>query len=129
MAKEFKSGPMRIPPQDIDSEKALLGSIMLKPETMHDIVDVVDSESFYAEKNRLIFKVMLDLHSKHEPIDLLSVSSRLREKKKLETIGGSSYLTELVNIVPSAANIKHYAKTVQKKRVLRELIDAADHIS
>ncbi len=120
---------MRIPPQDIDSEKALLGSIMLKPETMHDIVDVVDSESFYAEKNRLIFKVMLDLHSKHEPIDLLSVSSRLREKKKLETIGGSSYLTELVNIVPSAANIKHYAKTVQKKRVLRELIDAADHIS
>jgi len=129
MAREFKSDRLRIPPQDIDSEKALLGSIMLKPEVMHDIIDIVDPGSFYTEKHRQIFKVMMDLFSKQEPIDLLSVSSRLKENKKFDVAGGNSYLTELVNIVPSAANAKHYAKTVQKKRILRELIDAADRIS
>ena len=129
MSKEFKTSYLRVPPQNIDSEKALLGSVMLKPEAIHDIMDIVKEESFYSEKHRIIFCAITELFSKHEPIDLLSLSSRLKEKKSIDQIGGSTYLTELVNIVPSAANIKHYAKIVQKKFILRNLIGVADHIS
>ncbi|GMQ95220.1 MAG: replicative DNA helicase [Patescibacteria group bacterium] len=129
MAKEFKTGSLRIPPQNIDSEKALLGSIMLKPESMYDIMDVVDGKSFYSGKHKAIFGAMTELFSKREPIDLLSLSVRLKEKKLLEQVGGNTFLTGLVNAVPSAANIKHYAQIVQKKHVLRNLIEAADHIS
>jgi len=129
MAKEFKTNNLRVPPQNIDSEKALLGSIMLKPEAVYDIMDIVTAESFYSEKHRIIFKAMMELFSKSEPIDLLSLSSRLKEKKHLDQVGGSTYLTEIVNSVPSAANIEHYGKIVRKKFILRNLIDVADHVS
>lgn len=124
MAKE-----LRVPPQNIDSEKALLGSVMLKPEAMHDIIDMVKPDSFYSEKHRIIFNSMLELFEKSEPIDILSLSTKLKEKKHFEQIGSGTYLTELVNFVPSAANIKHYADIVQKKFMMRNLINAADHIS
>ena len=128
MTKDNKQN-LRIPPQNIESEKAFLGSIMLKPEAMHDVVDVVNPDSFYVEKHKLIFQTMLDLFSKGEPIDLLSVSTKLKENKNLERAGGRSYLTDIVNIVPSAANISHYAELVQRKHILRSLISASDHIS
>jgi len=119
---------LRIPPQNLDSEKALLGSIMLKPEGMHDAIDTISADSFYSEKHRFIFQSMYDLFSKSEPIDLLSLSNKLKEKKKLDQVGGSAYLTELVNSVPSASNLKHYAQVVQKKAVMRALIDVSNHI-
>ena len=120
---------LRIPPQSLDAEMALLGSIMLRPEAMYEITDIINPNSFYAEKHRLTFDTMLDLFKKSSPIDLLSLSSRLEEKKMLEQIGGASYLTELVNTVPSSANVKHYADIVQKKYMMRELIRASEHIS
>ncbi len=120
---------LRIPPQNIESEKALLGSICLKPEGMHDIIDIVTPDACYAEKHRIIFDVMLELFSKGDPIDLLSLSSRLKERGRLEQIGGSSYLADLVNAVPSASNLKHYAELVQKKYMMRSLIEAGDEIS
>lgn len=132
MAREdtqTSSGAVRIPPQNLDSEKALLGSIMLKPEVMIDVLDMITPESFYAEKHRVIFQAMLDLFNKKEPIDLLSLSTKLKEKKMMEHVGGDSYLTELVNTVPSASNVKHYAEIVRRKYVLRNLINAAENIS
>ena len=123
------SSQVRIPPQNIESEKALLGSIMIKPEAIYDVMDIVSEQSFYAEKHRIIFAAIMDLFSKKEPVDMLSLSSRLKEKKQLEQIGGNVYLTELANSVPSASNAEHYAKIVQKKYILRNLITAADHIS
>ena len=120
---------LRIPPQSIDSEKAVLGSIMLRPAALVDVGDVLIAESFYVEKHRIIYQTMVELSLKNEPIDLLSVTNKLTDKKKLETVGGRIYLTELVNGVPSSANIKHYAEIVHKKYMLRELIDAADYIS
>ena len=102
---------------------------MLKPEGMHEIIDIVSADAFYAEKHRLIFSVMLELFGKGDPIDLLSLSSRLKERGQLEHSGGSSYLAEIVNVVPSASNIKHYAELVQKKYMLRSLIEASDEIS
>ena len=127
--RQFKSRAIRVPPQNIDAEKALLGSLMLRPDGVYDVVDVISRESFYAEKHRILFDIMIEIHSRREPIDLLSVSTRLKERGKLESIGGGSYLAELIDIVPSSTNAKHYAEVIQKKHILRTLIDAAEHIS
>ncbi len=127
--KQFKSRATRVPPQNIETEKALLGSIMLRPEGMYEITDVIKRDSFYSEKHRILFDIMLELHGRHEPIDLLSMSSRLKERGKFENTGGGSYLAELVDTVPSSTNAKHYAEIIQKKYILRTLIDAAEHIS
>jgi len=120
---------IRIPPQSIEAERALLGSIMLRPEVMNDIIELINPGCFYVEKHRLIYTTILELFSKSRPIDLLSLSSRLEERELLEQVGGSSYLTEIVNEVPSAANAKHYADIVQKKFLMRNLITAANHIN
>ncbi len=120
---------MRIPPQNLEAEMSLLGSIMLRPDSMFEIMDVISAESFYSEKHRVIFSTMMELFQKRSPIDLLSVSSKLKEKGWLEQIGGNTYLTEIVNIVPSSSNIAYYAEIVQKKYMMRRLLEAADHIS
>lgn len=119
----------RMPPQAIDAERALLGAIMLKPECMYDITDSIDAESFYVEKHRTIYKAMHELFSKSEPIDVLSVSSRLKAHKAIERAGGASYLTELVNTVPATSNAHHYAGLVANASTLRKLIESAEHIA
>ena len=124
-----KVSGLRVPPQNIDLEKALLGSIMIKPDVMNEITDIISVDSFYAPKHRIIYDAMLNLFSKNEPIDLLSLSTRLKQKKRLDQAGGSSFLAELVNAVPSASNVKHYAEVVQKMAMMRNLISAADYIS
>ncbi len=130
MAEKIVTSPyIRIPPQNLDSEKAVLGSVMLRPEAVHEILEFVNAASFYAEKHRLIWEAMIELFSKSEPIDMISLSTKLKEKGQLEQIGGASYLAELVNTVPSAANISHYAEIVYRKYVMRRLIEAADRIS
>ncbi len=120
---------LRIPPQSLDSEKAVLGSIMLRKDAIHEVEDMVHPDSFYAEKHKIIFQAMLDLHLKNEPIDMLSLSTKLAEQKQLDRIGGNKYLAEIVSVVPSSTNVKHYADIVQKKYVLRSLIEAADYVS
>ncbi len=119
----------RIPPQNIEAEKAILGSIMLRPSAIHEIIDIISSDSFYVVKHSQIFKIMLELSSKGEPIDILSVSHRLEEKGLLEQVGGSSYLTELTNSVPASTNISYYADIVNKKSILRKIIEAGSGIS
>lgn len=118
----------RIPPQDLEAEKALLGSIMLRPDVVFDVLDSVEVDSFYSERHKVIFKAMLDLATKREPIDLLTVTTKLREQKELESIGGTPYVSELLNTVPSATNVDYYAEIVRKKAVLRNLINATNHI-
>src|SRR5262249_3442527 len=120
---------IRIPPQSIESEEAVLGSIMLRKEAMHEVEDMITVDSFYVEKHKIIFRAMLNLATKNEPIDMLSLSHKLTEQKLLEAIGGSQYLAAIVNTVPSSTNVKHYADIVQKKYVLRSLIEAADYVS
>ncbi len=124
-----KKDNLRIPPQSIPSEQAVLGSIMLRKDAIHEVEDIIDPDSFYVEKHKLIFRAMLDLSLKNEPIDMLSLSTKLSEQKLLDRVGGNQYLAEIVNTVPSSTNIKHYAEIVQKKYVLRSLIEAADYIS
>ena len=120
---------LRIPPQSIDAEMAFLGSVMLRPEVLYDVLDAVNSESFYSEKHRIIFESMLELFRKSEPIDLLTLSAKLKGKDLLEKIGGSSYLSEQVNSVPSSSNAEHYARIIQKKHLMRQLIEASEQVS
>ncbi len=120
---------LRIPPHDLDAEQAVLGALMLRPTAIHDIVDLLVPEMFYAKKHTLVFRTILDLSNKNEPVDVLSVATRLKEKKCLNEIGGNAYLSELMSNVPSTVNIRHYADIVYKKFILRSLIDSGEQIA
>jgi len=128
MATETRKINIRIPPQNTESEMALLGSIMLRPEVLPEIMDMLVPEAFYSQKHRTIFSAMQDLYKRQEPIDLLTLSSRLKESGDLDRVGGASFLTEVVNSVPSSSNAEHYAEIIQKKHIMRRLIEAAEHI-
>jgi len=119
----------RLPPQNIEAEQSVLGALMLDKEAIIRVADILKPEDFYRGIHTDIFQVMLELYDKNEPIDLLSLTNRLEEKKKIEEIGGASYLTSLVNAVPSAAHIIHYAKIIKHKKILRDLIEASGQIS
>ncbi len=128
-ASSLTNAGLRIPPHSLEAEQALLGSVMLRPDAIYEVIDTVGPSSFYFEKHRQIFETMLELFGKHQPIDLLSLSTRLKEKDGLERIGGVAFLTELSGAVPSSANIKHYAEIVMKKFMMRQLIEASEHLS
>lgn len=129
MAPKKKKDDLRTPPQTIESEKALLGAIMIRPEGMAEAIDVLSDAAFYSEKHRILFRAMQSLWQKNEPIDAESVRAALADQKQLESIGGVSYLAELVGDVPSASNARHYAGLVQKKYMLRNLIDAGEYVA
>ena len=93
---------LRTPPQSTDAERALLGAIMLRPESMHDVSTMIFPESFYAEKHREIYRAIISIFSKGNPIDLLSVTHYLTDKNTLDRVGGASYVTELIENVPAA---------------------------
>ncbi len=120
---------LRIPPQSLESERALLGAILLKPETIHDVADIVRGGSFYADKHKLIFESMQELSTRGEPIDLLSLSERLQGNGSIERVGGRAYLAELANAAPAPGNYAHYADLVSRKHVMRSLIDVAYEIT
>ncbi len=124
-----KDTHIRIPPQDIDAERAVIGSIMVRSGAIHDVSDIIRADSFYFDKHGMIYETMLELSLRSEPIDILSLSSRLKEKKMLDTVGGNSALADIASTVPSSTNAKYYAEIVQKKHILRELIRAADSIA
>jgi replicative DNA helicase len=124
-----KAKDLKIPPQNSEAEKALLGSIMIRSEVMHDITDLIGEQSFYSNQHRIIWAALFELHSKNSPIDILSLSSRLKEKSHIDQAGGMAYLSELINIVPSSTNAEHYADIVSKKHTLRELLRAAEQIN
>ena len=119
----------RLPPQDIEAEQSVLGAVMIDKNSLAKVADLLIPEDFYRPNHQKIYTAMIELFSRSEPIDILTVSSRLKEKNELEEIGGMSYLSELVNLVPTSSHIDHYGKIVNKKRVLRDLINASYNIS
>ncbi len=120
------SGP--IPPQNIEAEQSVLGALMLDKDAIIKVADILKADDFYRGAHQEIYAAMLDLFDKNEPIDLLSLNNCLKHKKKLKDIGGNSYLTELVNSIPTAAHVIHYAKIIKNKKVLRDLIDHSHQI-
>jgi len=119
----------RIPPQNLEAEMSLLGSILIDKNAMLRIVDLIDVEDFYKKGHAQIFSSMRELYAKNEPVDVLTLGNKLEEKTQLEGIGGRSYLVHLSNVVPTASHISQYAKIVRKKSTLRKLLGAAEHIS
>lgn len=119
----------RIPPQNIDAEISLLGAILLDKEAMVKIADMIDATDFYKNAHAAIFEAMVDLYKKNEPLDLLTLTSRLEEMGKLESSGGRTYLISLTNAVPTAAHVEQYATIVRRKSTLRELISSAQEIT
>lgn len=120
---------LRTPPRNIDAEKALLGAVILKPDALHDIVSTVYPESFYAEKHRLIYESISQIFSNGDPIDVVTLVSKLRGNNNLDRVGGATYLTELIETVPAAGNAHYYAELVAGKSALRNLIYAAEEIA
>lgn len=127
--KTLPIDPNRLPPQDIEAEQSVLGSLLIDKDAIVKIADIITAEDFYRKSHEMIFITMIELYQKNEPIDLLTLSSRLKEKKEFKEIGSMSYLTTLMNSVPSASNIVHYAKIVNQKKVLRNLIAASNEIA
>ncbi len=119
----------KLPPQSIEAEQSVLGSLLLDKKAVVKIADILKPDDFYRDVHKMIYETMLELFEKNEPIDIMTVSNRLEEKDRLEKVGGSAYLTTLVNFVPTAANVVKYAKIVQKKKMLRDLIEAAHYIT
>jgi len=118
-----------LPPQNIEAEKSVLGALLIDQEAIIKVADILNPDDFYKEKHAQIYESMVDLFFKREPIDLLSLANRLKEKNQLENVGGQSYLASLAGDVPSASNIVSYANIVQKKATLRKMITAANEIA
>ncbi len=123
-----KNIPGKIPPQNLEIEQSILSCLMLDRNAVTKVADVLSPEDFYKHGHQTIFAACRELFEKGEPIDFLSVSNRLKEKKELENIGGNDYLTRLINLVPSFGHIVSYARIVRQKRVLRDLISASHDI-
>ncbi len=120
--------PDRLPPQSVEAEQSLLGGLMLDKNAIFKVADFLRSEDFYKNIHQEIYQTMIELFEKREPIDILSVSGRLKEKNELEGVGGSTYLTTVINSVPTATHVLNYAKIVRQKKILRDLIDASQEI-
>lgn len=119
----------KVPPQNIDAEKSLLGAVLIDEEIIADVAEAVTPNDFYTKQHGMIYDGMMRLYEKHKPVDLLTLTEELQKKDRLETIGGSAYLTELTNYVPSAAHARTYAEIVASKAVRRRLIKASADIS
>lgn len=119
----------RVPPQSLESERALLGALLLKPDSLHDVADIVSPDSFYAEKHKLIYEAMRELSERGEPIDIVSLTERLTGKSQLEKVGGRAYIADLAGSAPAPGNYAHYAELVARKFLMRSLIGAAYDIT
>lgn len=118
----------RIPPQNLEAERSTLGSMFLEKDAIYRAIEILRPEDFYKDTHRLIYQAVLDLTNKGEPVDLVTVTEELRQKDSLDQVGGISYLTGLANAVPTAAHIEYYARIVEEKALLRQLIHAASEV-
>ncbi len=118
----------RVPPQSIEAEQSVLGSMLLDKEVIPVVTEILKSEDFYRADHKEIFEAVMDLFDAGEPIDLITVSEQLKLRGTLDNIGGLEYLTNIANAVPTTANAKHYSKIVEEKSTLRKLIKASSEI-
>jgi replicative DNA helicase len=115
----------RIPPSNIEAEEAVLGSILVDPQSLFDVAHIITHKDFFRETNGWIFRAMTELSRKNSPVDFITVTDELRRKNVLEEIGGEAYIIGLINVVPTSVNVVHYAKIVKSTAIRRQLIVAA----
>ena len=119
----------RIPPQDIDAERSLLGAILLNDSAFPEVLEKIKPIDFYEKKHGTIYRAMMSLYEHSQPIDLLTLRSELNNQKLIKEVGGAPYLTELTNVVPTASNVLSYAKLVEQASIRRRLIRAGTEIT
>ena len=119
---------MKVPPQNVEAEESILGALLIDKDAVVEVVPILKPQHFYNEKYGLIFEAILTLYEEREPIDVVTVSEKLKAKKALKKIGGMSGLTELVNRVPTSAHAVNYAKIVKNLATKRELISAGSRL-
>ncbi|PIT92052.1 MAG: replicative DNA helicase [Candidatus Harrisonbacteria bacterium CG10_big_fil_rev_8_21_14_0_10_42_17] len=120
---------LKLPPQDLEAEESVLGALMIDKEGVTRIADSLEAKDFYKPANAKVFSVILKLFEEGQPIDILSITSELKKQHKLDEVGGSTYLSQLISSVPSSSHVDHYAKIVREKRVLRDLIRTSSEIT
>lgn len=118
----------KIPPQNIEAEQSVLGAMLLEKEAIVRVMEILRPDDFYHDAHRIIYQGISELFNRSEPVDLITLSEQLRQRDSLESVGGVTYLTALVNSVPTAANVEHYARIVEEKAVLRKLIRVSTEI-
>ena len=119
----------KVPPHNTEAEQSILSAILIENNTLQEVLEVLSEQDFYREAHRKIFKAMIELFEKNEPADLVTLTNLLKERGLLGSVGGASYLAELVDTVPMAVNATHYAKIVREKATLRCLIEQAASIT
>ena len=119
---------MKTPPHNLESEQCVIGSIIMEEETMVPVAEILDIEDFYIDAHKVIYESMLELNNERKPIDMVTVSNRLKEKGYLDQVGGVTYLTSITNMIPTTSNVKVYAEIVKKNSTLRKLIKASNDI-
>ncbi len=127
--QKIYSSARRLPPQNLEAEQCVLGSILLRPGSIVKALEILTAKDFYKEAHQTIFDGLISLFDRNEPQDLITIVNTLRDSNKLDAIGGAAYLASLTDIVPLAANISYYAKIVREKSVLRQLIATTTDIA
>ena len=121
--------PDRVPPQNIEAEKSVIGAMLIDKNAVSLVTEKLAPEDFYRQAHKVIYSAMLTLHSKNEPIDMVTLIDELKKMNKLDDVGGVSYVTLLANIVPTAANAKFHAQIVEEKSILRQLVEGGTAIA
>jgi len=120
---------LKVPPQNLEAEQSVIGSLLIDKNAILKVADLLRPDDFYNPSHEKIFEVILELYEKRQPIDISSVTNRLKERELLMQVGGSGYLAELTNQVTTSSHVDHYAKIVKEKHILRDLIRASAEIT
>lgn len=120
---------LKLPPQNLEAEESVLGALMIDKNAIINVADILSPDDFYKPAHTKIYEAVLGLYSKQEPIDIFTVTNKLKDQGLLKDLGGSAYLTKLIESVPTAAHVSHYAQIVKEKKILRDLINASGTIS
>lgn len=118
----------KIPPQSLQAETAILGSMLIEEEAIAKAIEIIGENAFYKEAHRMIYRTIVDLFSRNSAVDLVTLTEELKKKGQLDAVGGAPYITLMTSSIPTAANIEHYAKIVKEKSILRQLISNATEI-
>ncbi len=127
--REIDEALEKLPPQNLEAEQSVLGAILLENDALLKAVEILSPSDFYKQSHRRIFNAMLALLDQNEPIDLITITDYLRQTNEIESVGAVSYLSSLVNTVPTAANVVHHSKIIREKGLMRGLINASTDIA
>lgn len=119
---------MKTPPHNLESEQCVIGSIIVEEQTLVPVAEILDREDFYIDAHKVIYDSMIELGNERKPIDMITLTNRLKEKGYLDQVGGVTYLTSITNMIPTTSNVKVYAEIVKKNSTLRKLIKASNDI-